>query len=251
MELISWLYIFMLGLVLGSFFNVVGLRLPKGKSIIFPRSHCSSCNQTLKILDLVPVLSFGLVKGKCRTCGVKISFMYPLIELASGLLFLAAWFTYGWSWEFAAAVLLISMLLILTVSDLMFMIIPDKILVFFAILIFSFRLTVVPLEPWWEMLAGAGLGFFLLLLIAVISKGGMGGGDIKLFAVLGLFFGLEKILLVFFLSIFSGALFGCLGILTGQVKKRTPFPFGPYIAAGSLITLFFGVDILQWYFHFY
>ncbi|MFB4162924.1 A24 family peptidase [Alteribacillus sp. JSM 102045] len=251
MELFWWLYIFIVGLVLGSFFNVVGRRLPKGESIIQPRSHCESCRQTLKAVDLVPVLSFVILKGKCRMCGIKIAFIYPLLELISGILFSAALITFGWSWHFVAVILLISLLLIITVSDMEFMLIPDKILIVFAILIFLLRVTMAPLDPWWALLAGSVVGFSLLLFIAIISKGGMGGGDIKLFAVLGLFFGVQEIILVLFLSIFLGAFLGGLGILIGKIKRGTPMAFGPDIAGGSLITLFFGNEIVQWYYHFY
>ncbi|WP_240374986.1 prepilin peptidase [Bacillus piscicola] len=251
MEVVWSVYIGIIGLVFGSFFNVVGLRVPCGQSIVRPRSHCTACGRTLTTLDLVPVFSYLLLRGKCRTCGEKVSLLYPVMELVTALLFLAAWLRFGWSWDMLAALLLISMLVILTVSDIAMMLIPNKILAFFTIPILVLRVTAVPLSPWWDLFTGAALGFFLLLFIAIISKGGMGGGDIKLFAVLGLFFGWQETLLVFFLSVFLGAFFGGIGLLTGKVKKGVPMPFGPYIALASVIVLFYGGSIIRWYLSFY
>ncbi|SFE70542.1 prepilin peptidase [Alteribacillus iranensis] len=251
MEIIGAVYFFIIGLVFGSFFNVVGMRVPQQESIVAPRSHCTACGRTLSALDLVPVFSYLFLKGKCRTCGAAVSPLYPVIELITGLLYALAWVSFGWSWEFPVAILLISLLVIITVSDITAMLIPDVILLFFVIPFLLLRFTVVPLDPWWDVLAGAALGFFLLLLIAIVSKGGMGGGDIKLFAVLGVVFGWKEVLLVFFLSVFLGAMIGVAGMLLGKVKRGVPMAFGPFIAAAAILTLFFGSDIIDWYTGFY
>ncbi|SDH96371.1 type 4 prepilin peptidase 1 Aspartic peptidase. MEROPS family A24A [Alteribacillus persepolensis] len=247
MELVWGLYVFTCGLILGSFYHVAGLRLPKKQSMLWPRSHCSSCKKTLKAIDLFPVLSYLLLKGKCRHCSQRISYTYPLVELVTAMLFLGAWLAFGWSWNFAVSLLLISMLMIIIVSDLAYMLIPDKVLLSFAAAVLLLRISVHPLDPWWSALAGGAAGFLLLFMIAVLSKGGMGGGDIKLFGVLGLFFGVQEVILVFFLSVLFGALFGMLGWLAGKVKKGVPFAFGPYIAIASMIALFFGSDMIDWY----
>ncbi|MFD2705175.1 prepilin peptidase [Salibacterium lacus] len=247
MEIIGGVYIVVLGLVLGSFFNVVGVRVPQGESIVHPRSHCPSCGTTLQAAELIPVASYFFLKGSCRTCGTKIPPFYPVMETVTAVLFTAAWLTWGFSWETIAALFVISLLVIITISDKSAMLIPDKVLLFFLFPIALLRWTAAPLETWWDPLAGAALGFCLLLAIAVISKGGMGGGDIKLFALLGLFFGWQQLLLAFFLSVFAGAVLGGAGLLTGAVKRGVPMPFGPFIAAGSVMTLFFGESLLTWY----
>ena len=173
------------GLILGSFFNVVGLSVPIKQSFTTRRSACPSCGKTLSALELIPVLSYLIQGGKCRGCKARISPLYPIIELLTGILFVLAPLILGWQAELIVAWTLISLLIIITVSDIKYMLIPDKILIVFAG-IFLVERIFIPLTPWWDSLLGAVIGFSLLLVIAMVSKGGMGGGDIKLFAVLGL-----------------------------------------------------------------
>lgn len=175
-----WNFFFLFGIVFGSFFNVVGLRIPKNESIITPPSHCPNCQRRLTAIDLVPVFSYICLRGKCRTCEAKISPIYVVSELATGLLFAFSYIQLGLSIELAIALFFISLLAIIVVSDLKYMIIPDKVLLFFLPLLILGRF-VSPIEPWWDAFLGGAVGFGILLLIAVISKGGMGGGDIKLF----------------------------------------------------------------------
>ncbi|WP_310176685.1 prepilin peptidase [Neobacillus niacini] len=239
-------YLLLFGLCLGSFYNVVGLRIPLNQSIIKPRSHCPNCNHTLTSIDLIPVLSYVFLRGKCRRCKAPISPFYPIIELITGLLFMFAPIIMGWSYELIIAWTFISLMVIIFVSDIHYMIIPDKVLLVFAVL-FLLERGFLPLSPWWDSVLGAVVGFTLLLIIAVLSKGGMGGGDIKLFAVIGLAVGTKLVLLTFFLATFFGAFFGILGVLTGKVNKGKPMPFGPYIALGALAAYFFGNQIFHWY----
>lgn len=140
----------------------------------------------------------------------------------------------------------LSLLIIITVSDIAYMIIPDKVLLFFTCIFIVFRIF-QPLTPWWDSLLGAGVIFILMLGIAIISKGGLGGGDIKLFTVLGLLLGLKLILLTFFLANLIGAIFGIIGVLLGIFKRNKPIPFGPFIACGAIITYFFHESIFKWY----
>ncbi|MEN8701174.1 prepilin peptidase [Bacillus infantis] len=237
---------FLYGLLLGSFYNVVGLRIPLKQSIVKPRSHCPYCQHTLRPYELIPVVSYLLQGGKCRRCKAPVSFLYPAVELATGLLFVLAPLLMGWTLELIIAWTLISLMVIVFVSDIKYMIIPDKVLLVFAV-IFLLERIFLPLSPWWDSLLGAAAGFFLLLFIAVISKGGMGGGDIKLFAVIGLALGTKLVLLTFFFATIFGAVFGLAGMLIGKVEKGKPIPFGPYIALGSLTAYFFGQRILDWY----
>ncbi|WP_040207783.1 prepilin peptidase [Neobacillus jeddahensis] len=241
--------IFIYGITLGSFYNVVGLRVPLNQSIVKPRSHCPTCNHTLTSIDLVPVFSYVFLRGKCRRCKAPISPFYPIVELVTGLLFVLAPIVIGWSYELIVAWTIISLMVIIFVSDIHYMIIPDKVLLFFGPVILLERIF-IPLNPWWDTLAGAALGFGLLLVIALVSKGGMGGGDIKLYAVIGLVLGMKLVLISFFLATLFGACFGIIGMLMGKVKKGKPMPFGPYIGLGTIIAYFFGEPLLRWYIHF-
>jgi leader peptidase (prepilin peptidase)/N-methyltransferase len=241
-----YVFIFLYSLLLGSFFNVVGLRVPVGESIVFPRSHCPRCKRQLAARELIPVVSYVVQGGKCRGCGEKISPLYPFVELSTAILFTISPLLAGWSKELLVSWTLISLLMIIFVSDVRYMIIPDKVLLFFAFLFLIERLF-IPFIPWRDALIGAVVGFSLLFLIAVISKGGMGGGDIKLFALLGFVLGWKLVLLAFFFSTFYGTIIGLAGMALGKVQRRKPMPFAPAIVLGTLTAYFFGYDIIQWY----
>ncbi len=246
MELLSFL-LFIYGCTFGSFYNVVGLRAPLKKSIVTPRSGCPTCGHQLKAYELIPVLSYLIQKGKCRGCQSRISPIYPVMELLTGILFATAPLVIGWSGELVIALTLISMFMIIIVSDINYMLIPDKILIWFAG-IFLFERIFFPLTPWSDSLIGAVSGFILLLVIALVSKGGMGMGDVKLYALLGFVLGFKLILLSFFLSTLFGAVIGGFALLFKIVKRRQPIPFGPFIAAGTLTAYYWGSDIISWYF---
>lgn len=239
-------YIFITALLLGSFFNVVGLRVPNNQSIVVPRSACPNCKHQLTAVELIPVFSFLLQKGSCKSCKASISPIYPVVELITAILFTISPLLVGWSKELVISWTLISLFMIIFVSDVHYMIIPDKVLLFFFGLFFIERI-LIPLTPWWDSLLGAIVGFTLLLVIAIVSKGGMGGGDIKLFGLIGFVVGWKLVLLSFFLSTLAGALFGIVGILIGKVKKGKPFPFGPYIILGTLLAYFFGDQLIRLY----
>nr|WP_083865435.1 A24 family peptidase [Neobacillus bataviensis] len=243
------LILLLYGIILGSFYNVIGLRVPLKKSIVVPRSTCTTCGHQLKPFELIPVVSYILQRGKCRGCKSRISPIYPTFELLTGLLFMTAPLVVGWSTELVVALTLISMFMIIVVSDINYMIIPDKILIWFAG-IFLLERIIWPLNPWWDSLLGAVTGFALLLIIAVVSKGGMGFGDVKLYALLGLVLGVKIVLLSFFLSTLFGAVIGGLALLFKIVKRRQPIPFGPFIAAGTLTAYFWGSEIITFYIHF-
>lgn len=241
--------IFIKGLLFGSFFNVVGLRIPIKQSIIMPGSVCPECRKNLSVIELIPIISFLIQRGKCRNCKERISAVYPVMEFITGFLFVFAFIHYGWTFEFVIACTLISLFIIITVSDITYMLIPDKVLMIFSF-IFLFERLIDPLQPWWDSILGAAVGFGLLLFIAIVSKGAMGGGDIKLFAVLGLALGTKVTLLSFFLATLIGAIGGVIGLMLGIVKKGEPIPFGPFIAAGTLIAYFYYKEFFQWYFGF-
>ncbi|MBM7653036.1 leader peptidase (prepilin peptidase)/N-methyltransferase [Neobacillus cucumis] len=245
--MIMYCILFIYGLLLGSFFNVVGLRIPVKQSIISPRSACPICGHQLTPFELIPVLSYMLLKGKCRGCQSRISPIYPAFELLTGILFALAPTVFGWSGELVVALTFISMFMIIIVSDIHYMIIPDKILLWFAG-IFLLERFMWPLSPWWDSLLGAVTGFLLLLIIAIVSKGGMGFGDVKLYAVVGLVVGFKLVFLSFFLATLYGSVIGGLALLLRIVKRRQPIPFGPFIAAGTLTAYFWGTELIDLYF---
>jgi leader peptidase (prepilin peptidase) / N-methyltransferase len=240
---------FIYGLILGSFYNVVGLRIPLSKSIVSSRSECTKCGHKLKPFELIPVVSYMLQKGKCRGCQSRISPIYPFFELLTGILFATAPLVIGWSGELVVALTLISMFIIIVVSDIHYMIIPDKILIWFAG-IFLLERIIWPLSPFWDSLIGAITGFVLLLIVALVSKGGMGMGDVKLYAVLGFVLGFKLVLLSFFFSTLFGAVIGGLALLFKIVKRKQPFPFGPFIAAGTLTAYYWGSELIDLYIQF-
>ncbi|TWT26265.1 A24 family peptidase [Planomicrobium sp. CPCC 101110] len=242
-------FFFIFGLVFGSFFNVVGLRVPKKESVAYPPSHCTNCSRQLTALDLVPVLSFLFLRGKCRTCGSKIHWIYPLMEFITGALFTLSFLHFGFTPELAIALLFVSLLVIITVSDIAYMLIPDRVLLPFVAILLVLRF-VIPLDSWWDSLLGAVVGFSLLLLIAVLSKGGMGGGDVKLFFAIGLVVGTMGTFMTLFFASLIGAVVGIIQLRVTKQGRKTPIPFGPSIAVGALIVYFYGFNILDWYMDF-
>lgn len=240
---------FVFGLVLGSFFNVVGIRLPKGVPFGNDRSACPTCERQLTSFELIPLLSYIIQGGKCRGCKEKISIRYPLMELATGLLFLMAYIQLGFQWELVTAIILMSMLVIVFVTDIHYMLIPNKVLLFFLPFLIVMRL-IVPLDPWYGMIIGGIAGYGVIALIIIMSKGGMGAGDMKLFGVLGIVLGWKLVLLTFFFAALFGAIIGIIMQRLNKAKKRQPIPFGPYIVIATVLVYFYGNEIIDWYMRF-
>ncbi len=172
------------------------------------------------------------------------------MEAVTASLFVLAYLQIGLELELLVAWTLISLFVIITVSDLKYMVIPDKILLFFTG-VFVLERLLVPLSPWWDSLAGAGVGFSLLLLIAILSKGGMGGGDIKLYGVIGLVVGLKITILSFMLATFFGAIIGLFALGFKVIEKGKPIPFGPFIALGTIIAYLYRDTIISTYLSFF
>lgn len=250
-EVMLYIAIFLFfGIIMGSFLNVVGLRLPQGKSFISnERSECTQCNHTLRWYELIPVVSYLIQGGKCKHCQANISIQYPLIELFTGFLFALAFIKFGLELELIIALLFISMLVVIFVADLKYLIIPNKVLLFFLLLFIIGRIF-VPLDPWYSPILAAVIGFIGIMLIILLSKGGMGAGDMKLFFVLGIVLGLGNLILTFVLSCFIGLAVGIVLMIKGVVKKGVPFPFGPSIVVAALIAYFVGDIALDWYMNF-
>lgn len=244
--MIGGIYFFSLGLIIGSFLNVVIYRLPANKSIINPPSHCPHCKQRLKAIDLIPVLSYLLNKGKCRYCREKISIQYPLVELLTGLLFFAAYLKFGFSSYLFIILLLLSALIVVSIIDLKYMIIPNQITYGGLILslFFAFIFDYITL---FNAFLGIIIPSLVLFLIIFFSKGGMGVGDLKLAAMLGGFLGYKYVLAGIFLGSLIGSIIGIYFILSKKWNGKTMIPFGPLIALGNIIMIFFGRELFDLY----
>lgn len=235
------------GLILGSFYNVVGIRVVKKQSIAHPPSHCVHCNHELKALDLIPVLSYVWLRGACRYCRSRISPIYPIGELSTALVFALLTWQVGPSPELIIGLFFGSILMICSISDIRYMIIPDKIVLVGLVGGFLLRLWVHPLPLWNYVLAfliGGGLLYGIALAsVLILKKEGMGGGDIKLFAVIGIVLGMKLTLFTLFMASLLGVLYGLIQMLTRSYRRDQPMPFGPFIAGGALIAYLWG-DIL-------
>jgi leader peptidase (prepilin peptidase)/N-methyltransferase len=243
------------GLVIGSFLNVCIYRVPRESSIVSPPSSCPNCKTPIKPWDNIPVVSYLILAGKCRQCGEKISLRYPTVELLNGLMYAAVFYNFGSGWHLPLLFALVSSLIVITFIDLDFQIIPDVITLpgmiiglaashfimrdpFEAYSLLGFVNSVIGL------LAG-GVTFYL---IAILSRGGMGGGDIKMMAMVGSFMGWKGVFLTTLVGSLTGSLIGIALIFFKGKGRKTKIPFGPFLSLGSLVTLFFGRMIVDWYF---
>lgn len=229
---------FCFGLVFGSFFNVVIYRLPRGLSLIKPGSHCPNCGRRLSADELIPVFSFLLQKGRCKTCRGKIHWRYPLVEFISSLGFaLFVRTNAGWTEVFASLVFF-SLLIILAFIDLEHKILPN-VLTLPGIglgLMFALMGWTIPLTA---SVIGAVLGLTLMAGIALVSGGGLGIGDAKLMAMIGAFLGWIPVLYVLFWASVLGSITGVLYLYVTKQGRKTPIPFGPSIAAAALAYVLF------------
>lgn len=226
-------------------------RLPKGESIVYKPSHCISCGKKLVAVDLVPVLSYLSLGGKCRYCKAKISLRYPLVELITGVLFITSYYFLDFNVGLVFYLGYLSLFLIITMIDLEYQIIPDELIIFGFILgIFHKVINVVFLGISLDIvnsIIGFLIGGGVFLLIAVLSRGGMGGGDIKYMAMLGFLFGTVSIVIISMLSFFIGAIVSIF-LIASKIKKRKEYiPFGPFISMAAILTILFKQEIIYWY----
>ncbi|MBA9084227.1 leader peptidase (prepilin peptidase)/N-methyltransferase [Fontibacillus solani] len=200
----------------------------------------------MKPFDLIPIFSYLLSRGKCRHCNSRVSLVYPLGELATGLLFVWIYLNFGNSWETLIGLLLVSLSVIITVSDLKYMLIPNRILLAFAPLFLVLRF-LYPMESVWLHFWGAIAGGGVLLFIVVITRGGMGLGDVKLFCLLGWVLGLYNIIPAFLIACLIGSVVGGVLLLFKLIKPKQPIPFGPFLLIGSLLSSAYGSTIINFY----
>ena len=236
-----------LGLALGSFLNVCALRWAQDQSVIKPRSACPGCGEAIAWFDNIPVLSWIVLRGRCRRCGEGISIQYPLVELATGLIWAGMFWAVGMEMEALRGAVFLTLLLGIAVADARFYIIPDQFSVGGAVLGFAFSFA-TPAITWQSSLMGALAGFFLLWFVAwagekAFKKEAMGGGDIKMMAMIGAFLGAWGMALSLFLGAVLGAVvFGPISLKTGKLV-----PFGIFLAAGAAVAFVFGDAIIDWY----
>ncbi len=250
-----YLYTFFLGLIVGSFVNVVICRIPRGQSIVRGRSKCPDCGRKLAWYDLIPVASFLALAGRCRTCGKKISPAYPAIELYSGFtVAVSYWFFAGSSWlAWLFVVFILELFLILAVIDLRHLILPDSLLTALLIgaIVWSSTQKLIGVAGRWQIfdfnsLAGAGVLFVVFFLIWLLSHGrGVGFGDVKLAGIVGLIFGFWSGLIILYLAIAVGAILGLTLLLTRRASLKTKLPLGTLICASATFYMLGGDVILD------
>ena len=238
------LLFFILGLILGSFYNVCIYRIPVDQSVVFGRSHCGNCDHVLGPLDMIPVLSYVMLRGKCRYCGVAFSPRYALVELLTGLLFALTFHLTGLELELIPRLVMVSLLIIITFIDIDHMIIPFRLTITGGVLALIWQIT-AGTQSWISVALGFVLGFGLLAIF--VFFGGMGGGDAFLGGMFGLYFGLTQTFALLMISFIIGGLFSIYVLLTGRRKRHEKLPFGPFLALAGLIMLFWGPQILNWY----
>ncbi len=246
MDIVWYIYVTFIGLMLGSFYNVVGIRVPAGESLL-GRSHCPKCGKTLGVVELIPVIGYLVLMGKCKECKSHISIKYPLIELISGSLFLLLFVLLrGNMVEYIVSISFVSLMLIVVVSDLYYQVVPDKVLLVFLPIILVLRMF-SDFIPWYESLIGGILGFGFMYLIAWygekrFKKQALGGGDIKLYFIIGLFLGYNLVFLSLFFASVIGLLYGMI------IRKKTGYiPFVPFIFVGSILSYLVGQAFIDWY----
>lgn len=239
-------FFFLAGLVVGSFLNVCIDRLPRGQSIVNPPSHCESCGRRLTAYDLVPVLSYVWLRGRCRYCGAAISPRLPLVELITALLFAYVGYIYGLSLQLIPGLLYVALFTIIFVVDL------ERGLILNVVTYPGMALAVAASPLWpgvglWGSLLGGGVGFAVLLLLYFVFRGGMGAGDVKLAALIGFATGWPMVFLALFLAVVLGGVAAAFLILLKRKRRKDAIAFGPFLALGAMVTLVWGTQLLQWY----
>lgn len=245
------IFAFIFGAVVGSFLNVCIYRLPLKESVVFPPSHCPNCDYKIPFYDNIPILSYLALAGRCRCCKGRISPQYPLVELINALLTLFLFMKFGLSLAFLVLFLFCSAMVVVTFIDLEHQIIPDSISLSGIVcgFIFSFF---IPQLGWRNSLIGIAVGGGSLLLVAygyefLTKKEGMGGGDIKLLAMIGAFFGWRAVPFIIFVSSLIGSVIGITIMFLQKKDAKLAIPFGPFLALGAILYIFFGRQVIHWY----
>jgi leader peptidase (prepilin peptidase)/N-methyltransferase len=242
------------GAIIGSFLNVCIMRLPKGESIITPGSHCPHCQNPIKFYDNIPLISYFLLRGKCRKCKKKISIQYPLVEGITAICSFILFLKYGASLSYLFYFSFVAALVVITVIDLYHQIIPDVISIP-GIGVGLLSALILPHITFFNSLIGIILGGGSLFVVATLyqwlfKREGMGGGDVKLLAMIGAFLGWESVIITIISSSLIGSITGIIMIAFKGKNFKYAIPFGPFLSLGAVITLFYENKILFWYFQF-
>ncbi len=251
--------IFLFGLSFGSFLNVIVYRLPNKSSLITPPSSCPACDKKLGFVELIPLLGYLILRGRCKHCQVRISLRYPLIELTVGLLFVLVFYYFGFTVDALRYLTLLYLLLAVALIDFEHRIVPNTIVAAGLALGLIYYLPAL-VNIWLELpgflvaerdlLDAAGgflLGGIIMLVILLVSRGGMGAGDMKLMALIGLYVGLRGAAVVMLLGFFLGAVVGVTYMVLGKLTRKDALPFAPYLSLAALIQVFWGEQIWNWY----
>jgi leader peptidase (prepilin peptidase)/N-methyltransferase len=252
MDIFGTFVVGIVGALIGSFLNVCIWRIPREESIVFPSSHCPGCSHPIRFFDNIPVISFILLKGRCRDCGEPISLRYPLVEILTAALAILLFWKYGFSLQLLCAFLFTAALIVITFIDIDYQIIPDVISLPGIPICFLAAVFIMEV-PFLESLIGLLVGGGILYVIAVgyewiTKREGMGGGDIKLLAMMGAFFGWKSLLFIVLCSSLTGAVVGItVMVIKGQDMKYA-VPFGPFLVLGAVSYFFFGDAFLRFLF---
>jgi len=238
----------------GSFLNVCIYRLPRRESLAWPGSHCTSCTRSLAWYENIPIVSWVVLRGRCRTCRAPISWMYPIVEVTTALVFVIGYLLYGLTPLAAVRVLFACALIVLFVTDLQHKILPNVITVPGIAIGFACSLFVPP--GWRDSLIGIVAGGGVLFALAeayyrVRGQEGLGMGDVKLLGMIGAFLGWKLVLLTLVLASFAGSLAGGVMIASGRGSMKYALPFGTFLAVGALVAAIWGMPIVDWYLGFY
>jgi len=244
---------FLLGAIIGSFLNVCVWRVPRGESIVYPGSHCPNCHGAIRPFDNVPLVSYALLCGRCRACGGAISFRYPAVEALAGVMLVLLLYRFGLSPALGIYTAFVAALIVVSFIDLDQQIIPDVIsLPGIVVGIVVSALGQGP--PLLDSVVGVLVGGGILYAVAVgyrafTGREGMGGGDIKLLAMIGAFLGWRGVLVTLIIGSLTGAVVGTGLIVARRTESRIPIPFGPFLALGAVCALAFGDQLIEWYLH--
>jgi len=261
----EFLLIFVAGIAIGSFLNVCIYRVPRRVSVVSPSSHCPSCKKPIRPTDNIPLISFLILRGRCRDCGARIEWRYPVVELCSGLLFLVCYLKFGLSFELFFYYAFSCALVVITFIDRELRIIPDRISIPFMMI--GLVGSVFPGLESPTLPGSADAAFYVRLLSSILGivvgggsltlagylyvkatgVEGMGGGDVKLVAMIGAFLGWKAVLAVIFLASLAGSALGIVLILIFRMSRRTPIPFGSFLAPAGILVLFYWSSIVEWY----
>lgn len=227
------IFLFLLGLSVGSFLNVLIDRLPKGESVIRGRSYCDHCRHKLSWYDLIPLLSFIILGRKCRYCGTLISWQYPIVELITGLAFV-------YSCSSVYLFIIVSGLIVIFFTDFKYRIIPDQVV--FILIITSLLYLILYQSPFLpnHLLSGATMSILFLTLVILTRGKGMGLGDVKFSFFMGIFLGFPKIIVAFYLSFLTGAVVSAILVIAGKKKMKSTIAFGPFLVIATFMSFFYG-----------